>query len=91
MFSSKSVTPAAEWIRQAHLTAPNAGADNFFGIAVDISGDTLVVGSPGEASALSGVSVTTPTDATSPNTGAAYVFGELSRCAAGWRGVGAGG
>jgi len=33
------------WSQQAQLTASNAGANKFFGISVDISGDSVVVGS----------------------------------------------
>ncbi len=49
------------WSQQAKLTASDAAADDYFGSAVNISGDTVVVGASNE-------------DAGGSNAGAAYVF-----------------
>ena len=57
------------WTEQAHLLASNAQVGDGFGIAVAISGDTLVVGAPLEDSNGSSQSNNGATDA-----GAAYVF-----------------
>lgn len=56
------VRNGAIWLRQAKLTANDAMASDKFGSAVAISGDTIVVGSPGDDTAAG-------TDA-----GSAYVF-----------------
>ncbi|GEP41612.1 hypothetical protein BGE01nite_09030 [Brevifollis gellanilyticus] len=63
------------WTQQAYLKAGNAGANDQFGYAVAISGDTLVVGAPFEDSASG-----TP-DESAENAGAAYVF---TRSAGAW-------
>jgi hypothetical protein len=49
------------WTQQAYLKASNTDMNNGFGMAVAVSGDTVVVGSPGE-------------DNSAANSGAAYVF-----------------
>src|SRR5690349_16496469 len=41
------VRSGASWVQQAYLKASNTGANDNFGIAVAISGDTLVVGASG--------------------------------------------
>jgi len=61
------------WTRQASFTASNTGASDKFGIAVAISGDTLVVGAPLEDSSATGVNGD-DTDNSAPASGAAYVF-----------------
>ena len=63
----------SSWSQQAYLKASNTGADDAFGRVVGISGDTIVVGAPGEDSAAVGV------DGNQANedgflSGAAYVF-----------------
>lgn len=63
------------WIQLAYLKAPNSGESHSFGAAVDISGDLLVVGAPGETGAATGVDGNYDTNA--PGSGAVYVFGRL--------------
>ncbi len=57
---------------QAYVKASNTGAADDFGFAVALSsdGNTLAVGTPGEASATSG----NPADNTAPSAGAVYVY-----------------
>lgn len=61
------------WTQQAYLKASNTGAQDQFGWAVAISGDTLVVGSPFEASNATGVNGNQLNNG-APAAGAAYVF-----------------
>jgi hypothetical protein len=61
------------WSQQAYLKASNTGSGYRFGESVDISGDTVVVGSSNEASAATGVNGD-DTDDSAPGAGAAYVF-----------------
>jgi FG-GAP repeat protein len=63
------VRTGASWIQQAYLKASNADMNDGFGTSVSLSGDTLAVGAPGEASAT-----TDPTDNTASGAGAVYVF-----------------
>ncbi|MBU0829361.1 MAG: FG-GAP repeat protein [Gammaproteobacteria bacterium] len=60
------------WAQQSYLKAANAGAGDFFGIYLSLSGsgDTLAVGAFFEGSA----SAATPADDTVTNSGATYVF-----------------
>ncbi|WP_422847539.1 integrin [Acidovorax sp. M14] len=60
------------WAQQSYLKASNAGAGDFFGIYLSLSGagDTLAVGAFFERSALA----SDPADDTLTNAGAAYVF-----------------
>lgn len=60
------------WSQQAYLKASNPGADDYFGHAVAVSGDMLVVGASNEDSGTTGVN-STPDEA-APDSGAAYVF-----------------
>ncbi len=62
----------ATWTQDAYVKASTTGAGDQFGFAVALSGDgnTLAVGAPGEASAVSG----NPADNTAANAGAVYVF-----------------
>ena len=46
---------AGVWSQQAYLKASNTEGDDRFGISVALSGDTLAVGAPGEASCATGV------------------------------------
>jgi FG-GAP repeat len=55
------------------LACPTSGEGDGFGAAVGISGDTVVVGAPGEASAATGVNGN-GSDDSAPAAGAAYVF-----------------
>jgi hypothetical protein len=58
------------WSQQAYLKASNADRHDHFGIAVDISGDTIVVGASGEASGTFGH----PENNAAEYAGAVYVF-----------------
>lgn len=64
------------WGPEAYLKAPNAASADFFGRAVAISGDTLVVGADGEDSAQTSVSngSTASGDNSAASAGAVYVF-----------------
>ena len=64
------------WEQQAYLKAPNAGADDQFGRSVDISGDTIVVGSRFEDSNQTTITNgnTASADNSAINSGAVYVF-----------------
>jgi FG-GAP repeat len=61
------------WSQQAYLKASNPGFADDFGDSVAVSGDTVVVGAPQEASAASGVNGNQADDSL-PVAGAAYVF-----------------
>ena len=74
------VRSGATWSHQAKLVASNAAAGARFGYAVGISGETLVAGARGEASAATGVNGN-QTDSSAPDAGAAYVF---TRSGAAW-------
>jgi photosystem II stability/assembly factor-like uncharacterized protein len=52
------------WVQQQKLKASNAGANDFFGKSVSISGDLLVSGAPSEDGSLD----------TLPSSGASYAF-----------------
>jgi hypothetical protein len=73
------VRNAAAWSQQAYIKPAAVGAtqngDNF-GYSVALTGDTLVVGAPGEASATLGIN-TTPNESAS-SAGAAYLFSRSS-------------
>lgn len=56
------VRVGGEWVQQAKLVAPDATSDGWFGSAVALDGDTIVVGAPGDGSCYE------------PITGCAYVF-----------------
>ncbi len=64
------------WSQQAYLKASNtpsgSGLGDNFGSSVSVSGDTVVVGAPGEDSSTTGVN-STPIESAS-SSGAAYVF-----------------
>jgi hypothetical protein len=72
-------TPAvtAAWTQQARLTADNAGAGDFFGYSVGISGDRIVVGAVGEASGSNEVDGKGAKNG-ALRAGAAYVFSRTS-------------
>lgn len=67
------VRSGANWTQQAYLKASNTGADDKFGRAVAISGDTIVVGAPDEDSAATGVNGDQSSNGLA-RSGAAYVF-----------------
>ncbi len=61
------------WSQQAYLKASNTEEGDYFGYAVAISGDTLVVGTPYEDSTATGVNGN-QADNSAVNSGAGYVF-----------------
>jgi len=75
------VRSGTNWILQAHLKASNPGGfhnagwyeGDHFGYSVAVSGDTVVVGAPYEASKASGINGD-QNDDSAPIAGAAYVF-----------------
>lgn len=62
------------WALQAYAKASNAGNSDNFGSAVAISGDTVAVGAPKEASNTTGTSTTASSNNSLANAGAAYVL-----------------
>ena len=62
-----------EWSQQAYLKASNAGASDFFGYSVALSGETLAVGAMKEGSNSTGVNGN-QSDNTALESGAVYVF-----------------
>ena len=68
----------ATWSQQAYLKASNTEADDYFGRAVAISGDTVVVGATGKTAAPPGWTATRATTF-SRDSGAAYVFTRSGR------------
>jgi len=67
------VRDGTNWTQQAYLRASNAGSNDWFGVAVAISGDTIVVGAEGESSSAAGVNGDQD-DNSARQAGAAYVF-----------------
>jgi hypothetical protein len=70
------VRVAGVWSQQAYLKVPNPGTTSRFdrfGTSVAVSGDTVVVGNPGEDSSSTGVN-STPNDGITYTSGAAHVF-----------------
>ncbi|WP_434045103.1 MULTISPECIES: cadherin-like beta sandwich domain-containing protein [Sorangium] len=63
----------ATWSQQAYLKASNTDAQDQFGNAVTLDGDTLVVGAPSEDSSAIGVNGAQANN-TASQAGAAYVF-----------------
>ncbi|MCP4750803.1 MAG: DUF1566 domain-containing protein, partial [Proteobacteria bacterium] len=65
-----------DWAQEAYIKAANANPSDNFGASVDIDGDTIVVGAPGEDS--SDITITNGTtasaDQSSVNSGAVYVY-----------------
>ncbi|WP_206212380.1 FG-GAP repeat protein, partial [Wenzhouxiangella sp. XN79A] len=68
------------WSQQAYLKASNTGVVDRFGRSVAVSGDTVVVGAPGESSNATGVDGDQASNAAT-RAGAAYVF---VRAGTGW-------
>ena len=60
--------------RGRYIKAPNAGASDYFGNAVALSGDTLAVGAYEEDSCSTSISTTAATDNGCSNAGAVYVY-----------------
>jgi len=67
------VRSGSVWTQQAYLKASNTGADDDFGSAVAVSGDTVVVGALQEASNATGVNGNQADNSASAS-GAAYVY-----------------
>ncbi len=67
------VRTGTNWAQQAYLKASNTAASDLFGYAVAIHADTIVIGSPYEASAATGVNGN-QADNSALYSGAAYVF-----------------
>ena len=64
---------SSTWTQEAYVKASNTEADDEFGYSVAVSGDTLAVGSFGEASSATGLDGD-QTDNTAGSSGAVYVF-----------------
>ncbi|HMV44009.1 MAG TPA: FG-GAP repeat protein [Leptospiraceae bacterium] len=64
------------WVNEAYLKAPNAEANDKFGSAVSISGNTTVVAATGEASNQKTITngITASADNSATSSGAVYVF-----------------
>ena len=67
------VRSGTTWSQQAYLKASNTATNDFFGIAVAVSGDTAVVGAYEEDSGATGVNGAQGNN-DAPDSGAAYVF-----------------
>jgi hypothetical protein len=67
------VRNGSTWRQQAYLKASNTNAPDQFGSRVALSGDTLVIGAPGESSNATGVDGD-QTNNNAAQSGAAYVF-----------------
>jgi hypothetical protein len=67
------VRSGTNWVQQAYLKASNTEANDNFGFAVAIDGDTVVVGAIGEDSNATGVNGNQGNNSIA-NSGAAYVF-----------------
>jgi hypothetical protein len=65
---------AANWSQKAYIKASNSKAGGGFGGSVALSGDTIVVGSSGEANDVSGVNGSQSSGSLAASSGAAYVF-----------------
>ena len=63
------------WRQVAYVKANAPDADDAFGQSVALSANTLVIGSPGEASSTRGVDTGSPDNA-APNAGAVLIFGK---------------
>jgi len=71
----RAAAPAAfdSLFQQAYLKASNTDAEDFFALRLAISGDTIVVGAPGESSGATGVDGDQD-DNSAPFAGAVYVY-----------------
>ncbi|MEI6784777.1 MAG: FG-GAP repeat protein, partial [Verrucomicrobiota bacterium] len=70
------VRNGTNWTQQAYLKASNTGTNDRFGWSVSVSGDTVVVGAPGESSSAIGVNGN-QSDNSAGYSGAAYIFNGL--------------
>lgn len=61
------------WSQQAYIKASNAEANDYFGVAISLSGDRLAIGAVGEDSCATGVDGD-QFDNSCPSAGAVYVF-----------------
>jgi hypothetical protein len=68
------VRSGTTWSQQAYVKASNTSANAYFGTSVGLSGDTLVVGAPGDRSLATGINGDETTDPSNPKLGAAYVY-----------------
>lgn len=75
------VRSGGTWSQEAYIKASNTGENDFFGYAVALSGDVLVVGAPWEDSSATSLNGDQSNDGAG-NAGAAYVF---ARGGGGWR------
>ncbi|HRV37021.1 MAG TPA: FG-GAP repeat protein, partial [Desulfomonilia bacterium] len=63
------------WTQQAYIKASNTDENDLFGYSVALSGDTLAVGGPGEASNATGVNAPDgQSDDSALESGAAYIL-----------------
>ncbi|MFZ6027424.1 MAG: choice-of-anchor D domain-containing protein, partial [Chloroflexota bacterium] len=67
------VRSGSAWSQQAYVKASNTNALDTFGLSVGVSGDTVVIGAPGEDSSATGIDGN-QSDNTLPAAGAAYIF-----------------
>lgn len=67
------VRSGSTWSQQAYLKASNTGANDRFGGAVGVDGDTIIVGAQGERSDADGINGNQADDSLS-DAGAAYIF-----------------
>ncbi len=67
------VRDGATWAQEAYVKASNTGPIDSFGSSVSLSGNTLAVGAPAEASAATGINGN-EVDETANSAGAVYVF-----------------
>ena len=63
----------AAWSQQAYVKASNTASDVYFGHAIAVSGNTLVVGAPGESSSATGINGN-QSNLSAIGAGAVYVF-----------------
>src|SRR5205823_2837784 len=67
------VRSGTTWSQQAYIKSSNSEAGDLFGWSVAVSGDSITVGAPGEASNTTGVNGN-QADNSAPESGAAYIF-----------------
>ena len=64
------------WAQQAYVKASNTAASQLFGFALDVNGNAMYAGAPGESSNATGVNGD-QTNFSSPGSGAVYAFSRL--------------
>ncbi|MDZ7670307.1 MAG: cadherin-like beta sandwich domain-containing protein [Gammaproteobacteria bacterium] len=69
----REVGDTVQWVREDRITAPNVDAGDNFGTRVAVSGNTLVVGAPGEDGGIGGIGGDGADNGTR-DAGAAYVY-----------------